>query len=175
MADFLSLITPQNLSNLVLSLTFIAILWYSYETRKMRWEITSQRQFEQRPVLVVYKRIINSNETFRIRNVGRGIAFSVNIEKIKLSGEGNLTFELGIYEPNILIPDEERDLEGQAKLKDTPILERGTKSLAVINPKYAKKNFIFKITYEDIERNKWFTEIETLEDGVRVKEIGKVG
>lgn len=171
MSSLIGTVTSQGFNSAVLSITLLAILWYSYETRRMKQELVAQRKFEQRPVLIVYRRTLNNNEVFRIRNIGRGVAFNVKIQKIRLGGEGNLTFEMGIYEPNILTPDEERDLEGQAKLKNVPVLERGVRSLAVIDPKYAKKNFIFKITYEDIEGNLLFTEIETLEDGARVKKI----
>jgi len=57
-------------SNAIYFLTFVAIVWYSYETKLLR-EATSGR-----PLISIIK---NASDTIEIRNDGSGIAYNIKI------------------------------------------------------------------------------------------------
>jgi hypothetical protein len=87
-------------NNEILFLTFLALLWYAWETRKLKEEAIKQTEIEQKPVMMLHVRnpiaIALENKEYEIidglscylslRNVGRGPAFNVEVVEIKDRG-----------------------------------------------------------------------------------------
>ena len=107
-------------SDEVLFLTFLTLFWYAWETGKMRKEMFIQNELEQKPIVDLYYQPATSKHEkyFRLRNSGKGIAYNINIDDIKIdSGD----FKFYFNDPNsILITGEEKTLHviGNYKNKD---------------------------------------------------------
>jgi hypothetical protein len=69
-------------SDFILFITFLAILWYSWETKKLREETSSQKHLNVYPFLVIKEH----NNGLHIVNIGRGPAMWPELEM-----PGNLT------------------------------------------------------------------------------------
>ncbi|MBL4644699.1 MAG: hypothetical protein JKX80_02420 [Candidatus Pacebacteria bacterium] len=108
---FLGLLT---FSETILLLTFIALLWYAWETKKLREEAVKQTELETRPIVCMYVRNINAikDEVARnlvsqkysltrqfgntisssgyyisLRNMGSGPAFNVSVSSKNFKGQ----------------------------------------------------------------------------------------
>jgi len=95
--------------NVILFLSFLALVWYAWETRELRKTTKNQLELEQRPILNLYYRSESKKKgRLRIRNVGRGIAYNIRVSSIKIN-KNNFKFRLD--GPNLtLIPGEEKTL-----------------------------------------------------------------
>lgn len=78
--------------NFVLILTFFAILWYSFETRELKFVTKRNNELQQTPLFV----LLYDSNGLTLRNEGRGIAYNIVIDPITLDEE---TFEFGLLEP----------------------------------------------------------------------------
>jgi len=102
-----------SIGNYILFITFLGLVWYAWETRGMKKQMFLQNEMEQNPFLTIFLRDLNSNEfigkdigedfilgtsqyTFRIRNIGKGPAFDVEIESDNFVGKN---FETKIFAP----------------------------------------------------------------------------
>jgi len=90
-------------------ITFLALFWYAWETRKMRETMNKQLELERLPNLdLFYRPQRESEERFRIRNTGGGVAYEIEIENVTIH---NKYFILGFEDPNlILTPEDEQTL-----------------------------------------------------------------
>lgn len=146
----------NSLSDLILFLTFLAILWYSQETLEMRKQITEQNKLSICPFIKIY---YDENEkVFKSKNIGNGIA--LNIEFSKLKSE-KVYESLKIQEPSLLIVGEEKkilfgeygivDKEGERRIprnsEDVEMILLGGKNHEVV------------IKFEDIRKNKYESRI----------------
>jgi hypothetical protein len=78
----ISKILIKSSSDFILFITFLAILWYSWETKKLREETSSQKHLNVYPFLVIKE----YNSGLYIVNIGRGPAMWPELEM-----SGNLT------------------------------------------------------------------------------------
>lgn len=100
---------------------FVAIFWYSFETRELKTSSKLSNELEQKPIVDFFYRpaIMKHGQYLRLRNSGKGIAYNIEVETIK---EENKSFEFYFEDPNlILTPGDEQTLLVNAKYKD----ERG--------------------------------------------------
>jgi len=115
----------MSLSDFILLITAALVFIYTYETNKMKHEITIQNDIEQAPIMVLYIRkvsdlglnivalqklrderypishlvgegIVPSDYILRLRNVGKGVAFNVRIV--------SKNFEVDKYEERFFTP-----------------------------------------------------------------------
>lgn len=91
-------------SNWIYFATFLALLWYAEETKKIR-------EIEQEPIIDLYYRpeiINNPNKEknhpkyLRLRNSGKGTAYNIKVEKI-ISENGSKEFEFYFEDPNLIL------------------------------------------------------------------------
>ena len=61
----------------LLGITLIAIIWYAWETRKLRMETVRQTELSQRPFVMIFE---VDNHRLKYRNSGQGIALNVRIK-----------------------------------------------------------------------------------------------
>lgn len=98
----------DSVSSMILFWTFLVLIWYSYETYKIK-------KLAFTPVIAVYYKYDKANNIYilRARNIGKGPALDVRFSRIKVF-YGDIMkqteFYLSIYHPRILVPNEERDI-----------------------------------------------------------------
>lgn len=97
----------------VLFLTLAGVVYYAYETDKMRHELVNQNEANIQPFLLIYYRA--SLQKFRIRNAGKGIANKIEFNQTEiLLKDGTILLKFSLLGENYLLPGEERDIEIKA-------------------------------------------------------------
>ena len=141
-----------SISDFVLFLTFLAILWYSWETRGLKTQIAKQIELSLRPLV-----LINwiSPGKYVLRNIGNGPALAIQLGEIMVVDKPEIKYTF--RKIDLMEPKEQRDLE---------ILIGGetatTFDLGAITPHSAVRNFDYCISYTDI-------------NGTGYKSAGQVG
>jgi len=148
------------LNIVVLFITFLALVWYAWETKKMKEQVIEQTKLLICPFLVINPK----NETlatggsykeFKIRNVGKGVALKIQFSKCKIcKGKGNIP---GIKKSPTLMPGEEKDIivkESVVKGRSWPMKDKA-EPFSSINDNV--KNVTIK--FEDIRGNEYKSKI----------------
>lgn len=148
-----------NLGNLILFITFLALAWYSWETRGMRKEMIKQTQLEQMPIVMLYIRKIKidqknvdnklldylvrirtekdyPNYYLSTRNIGKGSAFNLKISSNR--------FDIVKYNARFLAPTKDE--------QPFSICENGNKKIESWD-KF--KDSVFEIECSDLLKNKY--------------------
>lgn len=157
----------DKLSNLVLLITFGAIFWYSIETRGLKLSSKLNNELEQRPIINLYlKNSDNRNrEHFSLRNIGKGVAYDIEVESIELDG---FRYKFWFNQANtMLAPGSERPLkmithtsEGGVILHDVGNFKSHffSSSLKVEELNKCKMNFApFLVSYKNIVGRKYYS------------------
>lgn len=76
-------------SNFILLITFGALLWYSFETRELKGATKRSNELSQEPILII--RHDSGTEKFTVENVGKGPAFNIEIQPMKIE-DGEFSF-----------------------------------------------------------------------------------
>jgi hypothetical protein len=127
-----------SLSDLILFITFIAICWYSWETRKMRKEIVSQTKIQSTPFISVFE----NGEWFSppyewcIRNDGEGTAIQIHFQVV-----GDYEKALPTFKQIQTLPKGERE---------TLEIESGHPFGDVMFEKYRRDRILLKLEYKNI-------------------------
>jgi hypothetical protein len=150
-------------SDLIMWFTFIAIIWYSYETLELRREAQRQNLTLIAPIVILYI----DNEEIIAENIGNGPAFELSIDKIYLVKEKGIeaVFNLDLGQ-NLLKKGEKKPLKGTVEINGEKILD----STSYIKPKYTDKEFLININYLDMYRNRYYSKIKTSPEGIKLLE-----
>lgn len=106
----LSISGIASIGDKILFATFLALIWYAWETKKIR-------EIEQEPIIDLYYRpqTRNHGKCLRLRNSGKGTAYNIKVERISVRA-GEKEFEFYFGDPNlILMYNEEKTLWVQSK------------------------------------------------------------
>ncbi|MFH1657587.1 MAG: hypothetical protein ABH919_03905 [bacterium] len=173
-----SIYSVTTISDRILFLTFLALIWYAWETRGMKNEMVTQTELEQRPFLAMYIRkykkekhkdqedyIIENGKhnqyLIRVRNMGKGVALNLKVEQ-KLEGEGK-KIEVEKYQCQILAPENDEQ-SIKFKMNDLPAEELEDKEfiLSAANNLEKERANRYYFTYKiiDIEKH----EVEYISD-----------
>lgn len=137
-------------SDKILFVTFLALVWYAWETREMRKEMVAQNELEQKPIVDLFFRPkTNNHEAYlRLRNSGKGVAYNISVEDINTTD--NEIFEFYFEDPNlILTTGDEQTLEISASHKD----KRGIKTWSGESLNYFLTQCVSKNTWGNINEN----------------------
>jgi hypothetical protein len=75
------------LNNIVVLGTALVLIWYTYETYKLREAAQKQIELQQRPFVILEVSISDRDEfSYRVRNIGVGTAINVRIMDIRPDG-----------------------------------------------------------------------------------------
>jgi hypothetical protein len=161
------------LSLLVLSLTFFAILWYSWETHKLRIETAKQTRLRLRPMIILaYIKSENGMISgLCLSNIGNGIALNVKLLDIYVVDEDPFKVGWSFDEVPVLPPNKSEKLIVRSPGTAEPLEEMW---LAGLEPDYADKNFGFVISYSDIDKGKYCTNGELGKDGINKIETKEI-
>lgn len=176
------------LNNIIIAITFLAILWYAWETRGMRKEMINQANvmLEQTeisimPILHIDEEIIDDNRyVFFLKNFGNFPAFNVSIEDLEIEATFKtispkvvkfIFHEFGIVPPGEKIPvvyDIKNAKGGMGKESREfyePHLFEG----------YATYDFEVPITYENILGHKYQATLKWGKSGANMGKPRRVG
>jgi len=142
----------ESISSIILSLTFLAILWYAWETRGLKIQIIRQTELSLRPLVLIDW---ISPGKYVLKNIGNGPALDIQIDEISLIDE--LAIKYSFKRIDLLETKEQRDLEILIGGRTAIIMELGA-----IMPHSAGKDFDYFIKYADL-------------NGMRYESNGKVG
>ncbi len=160
-----------------LIVTTLIILRYTIETRRLREETHKlgeqsvlQTEIQIRPLLIVT--FDEKMSCFIIKNIGNGIALNVETEGIPiLALDVNSTLKFSFAKIEVMTQNEEMKMPikvfGDAQ-------ELSSDWVANLDPRYANRNYEFRVKYENINGNKYQTIGTTGKGGVHIKKIGKV-
>ncbi len=157
------------MNNIILFVTFLAIVWYSIETRRLANLTDRQIRINIRPVLCV--KDIDSHLT--LKNIGNNSALNIHIDKItKISSRdsNNRKYNFIFSTTPYLLPQEE------CFINITPETETGSYSNINVGPCLNPNNpnfldpYRLSIKYTDIEGGKWESIIEVNSKSILFKE-----
>lgn len=107
--------------NIIYLVTFLALLWYSLETRELK--IATQKQLE--PILFLY--LGQSTEYLELSNIGKTPVSNIFIRPVLI---GNYKFEFNLFKPiSHIIPGEKYKIEITKSFNLTRVFSQSVKSL----------------------------------------------
>jgi len=148
----------------LLGITLIAIIWYAWETRKLRMETVRQTELSQRPFVMIFETDLNK---IKYKNSGQGIALNISIKPFE-NGGYTFTFE----KENLLSPNEvsKHDINPVPKDNKTgEIFPPDTKipfTPSEIKSTYLTPVRIIEIQYENIEKKRYQTIMKVSKEGI---------
>ena len=120
----------------ILLATIAAILWYSWETHKMKKEMIHQTELSIRPQLISY--LDEKGEYFFIKNVGNGTAINVIVDDLYLWKGPPFDVQISFSIIDAIMPKE-------AKVLIHTSLSAGRKSkmdfISNLNPEWASQTY----------------------------------
>jgi hypothetical protein len=129
----------------ILTLTLIAIIWYSWETRGMKVQIVKQNELAIRPFVIQEKDVIGEAKTLiHFRNIGNGPAFNITIEEVKAVDESGEELDIRFSDKDLLRAGESVTASG-TDYRDW--------HLAFSAPRIRA----FKLMYFDLNNKRYFT------------------
>ena len=94
----------------------VILIWYAWETRKLRIIANNQKDLEILPLPFIFIRGTSVQDNFlMIKNLGRGTSVATRIESFKIDDNGVLKFDIGQFSSprdfsgNLLQPCTEQD------------------------------------------------------------------
>lgn len=161
---------------IVLTITFIAILWYTIETSRLRKVNFEQLQLSKKPVLTFYLERLPENYEmdlgckFFIKNIGLGGATNIEIENKNFEIEyEKKTFTPTFKTNNTVRPNEEIQLKvyisiaGQEK-------RPGYKEINIPKGQYNKSREV-TLRYHNLFGEKFSTQLEVSETKTKILKI----
>jgi len=162
----------QKLTSIALILTLFAVIWYAWETRRLRIETIRQTELSLRPFVIVSYN--EQQRKFLFKNIGKGPALKVKIDDIPIIKEdGELYIRYDFYEIDVVTPKEEIEVNGEIKINE------GTSGefpvfMSHFFPDTAVKSYDFIINYTNINSEPYKTKGKFGKDRVVIKKTEKV-
>ena len=144
----------QLLVAIILFLTFLAIIWYAYETRKLWKEAVKQTRLTMRPIVI----ITYADNNFCYVNYGNTPAFNIKIDDVTLIDTENVRFDYVFPEIAVLPQSAKIKIEDiKIKINDD-VRDTDTFALGGLTPHSASRTFNVKIRYKNSENDEYITE-----------------
>ena len=148
-------------SNIILSFTAMAVLWYTLEARRLSELSKKQIEINIRPIIVVRW----DGSTLRLKNIGRSPALNISIKDI-VDKDARLNFDtMPVCEVGV-----EPGIGYKLFIKDIHIVASGEVDSWMrfyFNHNELKNDESYKIIidYHDVESGKWRTEYLVTKEG----------
>jgi len=162
----------QALTFFALFLTLLAVVWYAWETRRLRIETIKQTELSLRPfVIISYK---EHERKFSYENIGNGPALKVKLDDIPIiKQEGELYIRYVFYEIDVITPNKKNEIDGEIKINgDTS--DKDFIFLSHFFPDSAVKSYNFLIKYMNINNEFYETIGKFGKDGIVIEKTQKV-
>ena len=155
---------------IILFLTFVAVFWYAWQTRKLWKEAIKQTRLSMRPIVV----ITFDNNKFTYINYGNTPAFSVKIDNVTLIDTEGLDFEY-VFPEEYCIPQSRKiSIENIKKKINDQISDTDTFDLGALIPYSAQRTFDLTIKYKNAENEKYTTKGKVGEGTFDITRIEKI-
>lgn len=146
-------------ADIALILTFFALLWYAWETSRMKKELIRQNEISIRPCIVIF---YEDNEgSYFFNNVGNGPAFHVKLEEIPLLEDTAFRFTYKSDSSDLIVPNN----KSRIIFRDENGNIASSFHLGAISPRSASKSFDVVVNYISMDNIKYQT----------YGKIGKIG
>jgi hypothetical protein len=143
--------TIRLLADIALILTFLALLWYSFETRGMKNQLVRQNELSLRPCILISYEIDQGSYCFI--NVGNGPALHVQLKEIPFLESEDNCFTYKTDACDLIVP------KGRSRVvfrEDNGSIASAF-HLGAIDPKSAINTFDITATYSSIDDIKYAT------------------
>lgn len=171
----------QFLVAIVLFLTFLAVVWYAFETRKLWKETVRQTKLQLTPHIILY----NKKNDLICRNIGNSSAINVEISTFEAidKDSGKLVFRVTFPPLYVLESKQEKIIEPEIKFEDKDLeyivegLEFAGKKFFPFFPKETKqREYPLIIDYENLENMPFRAKvtIKCREEKIKISEIKEV-
>ncbi|MFA4880013.1 MAG: hypothetical protein WC650_00115 [Candidatus Doudnabacteria bacterium] len=154
---------PFNFGDSIQICIFVALLWYSFETRELKLSSKLNNELEQKPIVDLFFRPATADheEYFRLRNSGKGVAYEIQVRPIVIERK---RFKFYFDDPNLILTplDDEKTLyidawDGNNHLGEGQLdFFKNTISPPTIHDKNDLKEAKFIITYENAGDEKFY-------------------
>ncbi len=144
-------------------LTGIVIIWYTWETMRLREAAFAQRELQLRPFVVLELQ----EKKFLVTNVGVGVAINVKINEITIDKE----FEITVMFPEsiaILRPGEAQSVQAESFKKGK---SAGDFYLAHLNKEYANREIDVRVEFQNVEMKPYSVSERVMPGHLRIKGI----
>ena len=163
------------MTNLILFITLLAIIWYTIETRRLANFTAKQIKINIKPIIT----ITSIDSSLRLKNIGKSPALNILVRDIiRINNENNQKNEYVFKFTKITVcgSDEERGVEITPHYNDKAITASGDADKTIryfldYNSLAQGQNYELIIDYEDIEKGKWRSISIVDNKGVHFKEV----
>lgn len=156
----------QEINSIILGVTFLSILWYSWETRQLRKVTSNQMELSLRPLIVIL--YDEGPSKFFLKNIGNGPAFKIIIKDIPIIKENKELYITYVFDrKNYLRPDERLEISGDIKFNETPT--DGLFFMSHFYPHSAIRSFRYSITYTNMIGKEYTTHGYIGKDGIKIE------
>lgn len=138
-----------SIQTIAIILTGIIVIWYTVETKMLRFETQRQTEVSLRPFIVF--EILNDH--FSLRNLGTAPALNVKIRPVQVDANESIIIQFPDLIPSIM-PGKSVEVRAESFKKGK---SAGDFFLAHIDPSYANRTLTIKIDYQNIELHKYTT------------------
>lgn len=139
-----------NLQTIAVLLTGAAIIWYTWETKRLREETQRQTEFQIRPFVIIEPSIDAKSIGFKVINAGNGPAMNIRIQDVQIDVDENIIVQ---FAP-ILFLRHGDSIKIQTKTFIKGVEVKGIVGDAIpgqLNPKYADRIRSLMIEFQSID------------------------
>lgn len=163
------------MTNLILFITLLAIIWYTIETRRLANFTAKQIKINIKPIIT----IISIDSSLRLKNIGKSPALNItvkDVERTDSSNNRNGNYTFNFTKIAVCGSEEERGVGIIPHCNGKPIIASGEadkikKYFLDYNSLPQGQNYELIIDYEDIEKGKWRSISIVDNKGVQFKEV----
>jgi len=166
----------------ILFVTMLVVIRYTVATDRMRTqmvrqteemikqtkEMIKQTELSIRPQIIAY--LDDEGEYFFIRNVGYGTAMNIMVEAIDIWKEPPKDIKIAFSRIDAIMPKEKKKLI-HVLLSGGRKIDRDF--MAHLNPEWANQTFQLNITYDNIERDKYSSQVQCGKMEIRLMDTEK--
>jgi hypothetical protein len=170
-----------NVQTAIYLVTGLVVLYYTYETYRMRKELVRQNQLAVQPLILATVKRVNVSHDMTdsrvvLRNIGRGPALFVRVDDFNVHDEeGGGRFSLRIPPVDCIEGGMETALDVELITRETSGREtpQTWHFAGVLDPKSANSTYIVTICYEDIDRGQHWAKTQMGKGGIRLLDHGR--
>lgn len=144
-------------------LTGIVIIWYTWETMRLRETASSQREIQLRPFVVLELK----DKKFLVTNVGSGVAVNVRVNEVTVDEEFKITVRFS-RSLSILRPGEASIIEGES-FKDGE--SAGDFFLAHLDTEYANREIDVRVEFQNVEMKPYSVSERVMPGNLQIRGI----
>jgi hypothetical protein len=143
-------------------LTGVVLIWYSWETMRLREVAFSQREIQLRPFVVLELK----KKQIEITNIGVGVALNVKIKEVTIDKEHDIIVRFPAEGIAVLRSGETQPVQAESFKKGTSV---GDFFLAHLNNEYANQEIELKIEFQNIEMKSYSVSERVVPGQLRMK------